>query len=582
MFLAKLDEAVEACVLSLAPITMIAKKYGVPYGSLYYTLKKPRLRPYAMQNHLTTPIAAFLLLSSLPAAAGPVHGEKYIPVKKGVTTTVWTSDHLAYALWKDLPIEFDYIDMNHTLSGGDSYFTIKPTGEIRCDNGILLITEWGDVHFYRLQETEALKIPRLKTDKESFRYHPVQQGDTVRLSPSLITVMEVPYKVFRYSFASKNLPISVKDVTPYKLKSVKDSFEKLVYDTDRTFFRFEFPDTLAAGYTDSLAVTDILGVDHTFIVEVDPEKTYPYVRDCTDGPQPVTEEEEPAEEPENEYKGLALALLLLLGIPIALGILIASTQRKKRIRKEELEKRFAEIEGSVQGTKDSIKNLRFNLGREIREDLKKVIDRDVEAIIATKADKLRELINPSLKQYNQDIDRKTAQAKAQFQKNINDILQQKISEINLMELAKRAVDQYATLQLNKAISDEVSRKIGQITAKSSTELSETERQKIVASITKMLTEEYHKLINRVNQRKSQEYENELQKAANQQKQQIIADLTETLGDIFGKKKQQYMNLELDDPLSNYISKEIARQIRNFFIYNYGFLPITEIEPTEEQ
>ena len=581
MFLAKLDEAVEACVLSLAPITTIAKKYGVPYGSLYYTLKKPRLRPYAMPNHLTTPIAAFLLLSSLPAAAGPVHGEKYIPVKKGVTTTVRTSDHLAYALWKDLPIEFEYIDMNYTLGGGNSYFTIKPTGEIRCDNGILLITEWGDVHFYRLQETEALKIPRLKTDKESFRYHPVQQGDTVRLSPSLITVMEVPYKVFRYSFASKNLPISVKDVTPYKLKSLDDSFEKLVYDTDRTFFRFEFPDTLAAGYTDSLALTDILGVDHTFIVEVDPEKTYPYVRDCTDGPQPVAEEEKPAEEPEN-YKGLALALLLLLGTPIALGILIASTQRKKRIRKEELEKRFAKIEGSVQETKDTIQRLRFNLGREIREDLKKVIDRDVEAIIATKADKLRELINPSLEQYNQDIDRKTAQAQAQFQKNINDILRQKISEINLMELAERAVGQYTTLQLNKAISDEVSRKIGLITAKSSIELSEAERQKIVASVTKTLTEEYHKLIDRVNQRKAKEYENDLKKTTNQEKLQIIADLTETIDDIFAKKKKRYMNLELDDPLSDYIKTEIARQIRNFFIYNYGFLPITEIEPTEEQ
>lgn len=531
-----------------------------------------------MQNLLTTPIAAFLLLSSLPAAAGPVHSEKYIPVKEGVATKVRTHTPLAFALWKDLPIEFQYY---HTVSN-NWYFTIKPTGEIRSNNGIVLISERGDVHFYRLETTEALNIPLLKTDKESFRYHPVHQGDTVRLSPSLITVMEVPYRVFRYSFSSKNLPISVKDVTPYKIKNKKHTFEDLVYNTDRTFFRFEFPDTLAAGYTDSLAVTDILGVDHTFIVEVDPEKTYPYVRDCTDSPQPVTEEEEPAEELENKYKGLPLALLLLLGIPIALGILIASTQRRKRIRKEELEKRFAEIEGSVQGTKDSIQKLRFNLGREIREDLKKVIDRDVEAIIATKADKLRELINPSLEQYNQDIDRKTAQAQAQFQKNINDILRQKISEINLMELVERAVGQYATLQLNKTISDEVSRKIGLIKTKSSIELSAAERQRIVTSITKTLTEEYHKLIDRVNQRKSQEYENDLQKAANQQKQQIIADLNETLGDIFGKKKQRYMNLELDDPLSDYISKEIARQIRNFFINNYGFLPITEIEPTEEQ
>ena len=534
-----------------------------------------------MQNHLKTPITAIILLSTLQAAAGPAYGEKYIPVKEGVTTTIRTTDRLTYALWKDLPIEIEYTQFERY-----KYLMIKPTGEIRQDNGIVLISEWGDVHFYRLQKTDALKIPTLKIDKmdkEPFQYLPVQQGDTVRLSPSLVTVMEVPYKVFRFSFASKNLPISVMDVTPSNLKSVDDSFEKLVFDTDRTLFRFEFPDTLAAGYTDSLAVTDILGVDHTFIVKVDPEKTYPYVRDCTDGPQPVAEEEELAtEEPENNYKGLPLALLLLLGIPIALGITIASTIRRKRIRKEELEKRFAEIEGSVQGMKESFQKLRFNLGREIREDLKKVIDRDVEAIIATKADKLRELINPSLEQYNKDIDRKTAQAQALFQKNINDILRQKISEINLMELAERAVGQYATLQLNKAISDEVSRKIGLITAKSSIELSEAERQRIVASITKTLTEEYHKLIDRVNQRKSQEYENDLQKNANQQKQRIIADLNETLGDIFGKKKQRYMNLELDDPLSDYIRKEIARQIRNFFIYNYGFLPITEIEPTEEQ
>ena len=39
-FLAKLNEAVEACGRSLTPITTIAKMYGVPYGSLYYTLKK--------------------------------------------------------------------------------------------------------------------------------------------------------------------------------------------------------------------------------------------------------------------------------------------------------------------------------------------------------------------------------------------------------------------------------------------------------------------------------------------------------------------------------------------------------------
>lgn len=275
-----------------------------------------------MHNHLTAHIAACLLLSSLPAAASPVHGEKYIPVKEGVATKVRTHTPLAFAFWKDLPIEFRYY---HTVSN-NWYFTIKPTGEIHSNNGIVLISERGDVNFYRLETTEALNIPLLQTDKEPFRYQPVHQGDTVHLSPTLITVMEVPYKVFRYSFASKNLPISVKDVTPYKLKSVNDSFEKLVYDTDRTLFRFEFPDTLAAGYTDSLAVTDILGVDHTFIVEVDPEKTYPYVRDCTDSPQPVTEEEEPAEEPENEYKGLALALLLLLGIHIALGIIITSTQ----------------------------------------------------------------------------------------------------------------------------------------------------------------------------------------------------------------------------------------------------------------
>ena len=63
---------------------------------------------------------------------------------------------------------------------------------------------------------------------------------------------------------------------------------------------------------------------------------------------------------------------------------------------------------------------------------------------------------------------------------------------------------------------------------------------------------------------------------------MIAELNDTLGDILNKKKQRYMNLELDDPLSDYIGKEIARQIKNFFIYNYGFLPITEIEPTEEQ
>ena len=531
-----------------------------------------------MHNHLTVHIAACLLLSSLPAAAGPVHGEKYIPVKEGVATKVRTHTPIAFALWKDLPIEFQYYN---TVSD-NWYFKIKPTGEIHSNNGIVLITEQGDVHFYRLETTEALNIPLLKTDKEPFRYQPVHQGDTVHLSPTLITVMEVPYRVFRYSFSSKNLPISVKDVTPYKIKNRKHTFEDLVYNTDRTLFRFEFPDSLATGSTDSLAVTDILGVDHTFIVEVDPEKTYPYVRDCTDYQEPVTEEEEPAEEPENEYKGLLLALLLLLGIPIALGILIASTQRRKRIRKEELEKRFAEIEGSVQGTKDSIQKLRINLGREIREDLKKVIDRDVEAIIATKADKLRELINPSLEQYNQDIDRKTAQAQAQFQKNINDILRQKISEINLMELAERAVGQYATLQLNKAISDEVSRKIGLITAKSSTELSEAERQRIVASITKTLTEEYHKLIDRVNQRKAKEYENDLEKTTDQEKLQIIADLTETIDDIFAKKKKRYMNLELDDPLSDYIKTEIARQIRNFFIYNYGFQPITQIEPTEEQ
>ena len=533
-----------------------------------------------MRNHQTTTIAAFVLLSSLQAAAGPVYNEKYIPVKEGVTTTVRTADPLAYALWKDLPIEFEYepkkIDPNYTPRGGYKYFTIRPTGEMRRNNGILLISEWGDVHFYRLQNTDALIIPLLEVDKEPFRYRPVQQGDTVRLSPSLVTVMEVPYKVFRYSFASKSLPISVKDVTPSKIKSAKDSFEKLVFDTDRTFFRFEFPDTLAAGYTDSLAVTDILGVDHTFIVKVDPEKTYPYVRDCTDGPQPVAEEEEPAtEEPENNYKGLPLALLLLLGIPIALGILIASTIRRKRIRKEELEKRFAEIE-------DSIQKLRVNLGREIRNDLKAVIDKDVEAIIATKAEKLRALINPSLEQYNNDIDRKTAQAQALFQKNINGILQQKISEINLRELVESAVRLYTTSQMSQAISEEVARRIDLITAKSSLQLSDSDRQKIIQAITNSFAEEYHKLIDRVNQRKSREYEKDLDKTADREKLRVIAELNDTLGDILNKKKQRYMNLELDDPLSDYIGKEIARQIKNFFIYNYGFLPITEIEPTEEQ
>lgn len=40
LFLERLNEAVEACGRSLTPISTIAKKYGVPYGSLYYTLKK--------------------------------------------------------------------------------------------------------------------------------------------------------------------------------------------------------------------------------------------------------------------------------------------------------------------------------------------------------------------------------------------------------------------------------------------------------------------------------------------------------------------------------------------------------------
>lgn len=40
VFLERLNEAVKACGRSLAPISTIAKKYGVPYGSLYYTLKK--------------------------------------------------------------------------------------------------------------------------------------------------------------------------------------------------------------------------------------------------------------------------------------------------------------------------------------------------------------------------------------------------------------------------------------------------------------------------------------------------------------------------------------------------------------
>ena len=224
----------------------------------------------------------------------------------------------------------------------------------------------------------------------------------------------------------------------------------------------------------------------------------------------------------------------------------------------------------------------MNLGREIRNDLKAVIDKDVEAIIATKAEKLRALINPSLEQYNNDIDRKTAQAQALFQKNINGILQQKISEINLRELVESAVRLYTTSQMSQAISEEVARRIDLITAKSSLQLSDSDRQKIIQAITNTFAEEYHKLIDRVNQRKSREYEKDLDKTADREKLRVIAELNDTLGDILNKKKQRYMNLELDDPLSDYIGKEIARQIRNFFIYNYGFLPITEIEPTEEQ
>ncbi|MBR1436175.1 MAG: hypothetical protein IJ584_13820, partial [Bacteroidales bacterium] len=56
---------------------------------------------------------------------------------------------------------------------------------------------------------------------------------------------------------------------------------------------------------------------------------------------------------------------------------------------------------------------------------------------------------------------------------------------------------------------------------------------------------------------------------------------ESLEEFFRDKKEKYLRVQLDNPLAQYVREQIKKQIKHFFIEEYGFVPLSEPEHRDE-
>lgn len=501
---------------------------------------------------------AVILLTTIltmPATGHPLDGTKYIPLKENSITHVLTNKNLEYALLNDPGIWYDFTS---PLAGVPGILSVRTTVDTIPDTGITLISDKGEVFFFNFRESQAIKIPNKQMDEKPLPPRVLAKGDTLFLSHAVPTVIEVGLPTYRYDFANRRLPIKAKDVTPSKLNREHAK-------THRTMARLSMPDSLETGFTDTLSIVDTQGNDYQFIIKLDPNKAYPYYHldekrsTVSDSPIPLPKEKTKRNEPSGEIT--ALEGIFIVGpfiLAILLGVLLASSQRRRHI----LEERLEQIERTIKENSEDTFQQYGKIERSLTDKIEKTLH--------DRAEQLRAYINPSVAQYNADIEKNKKQA-------INEVMDYFKSVTASINSSAKALQK--TTQLRRIVEDAVQKEIKR-QAYSETFTSK-ERKQIIDQVTTSITDRYDQKIEKLTDQLTEEFKKKIARITSEQIKQKTSEVNESLEEFFRDKKEKYLRVQLDNPLAQYVREQIKKQIKHFFIEEYGFVPLSEPEHRDE-